>query len=51
MLHYCAWLANRWSDPIFPATFSWFNTARYWEAHIQELREQLAQMQEPPLSL
>lgn len=51
MLHYCAWLALRWSDPIFPATFTWFNTPRYWEAHINELREQLAQMQEPALSL
>ena len=51
MLHYCAWLANRWSDPIFPATFSWFNTSRYWEGHIHELREQLAQMQEPFLEL
>lgn len=51
MLHYCAWLATRWSDPIFPATFPWFNSARYWEGHIGELREQLAQMQEPPLQL
>ena len=49
MLHYCAWLALRWSDPIFPATFTWFNSPRYWETHINELREQLGQMQEPAL--
>ncbi|NJD92005.1 MAG: serine/threonine protein kinase, partial [Geobacter sp.] len=51
MLHYSAWLARRWQDPIFPRTFPWFNTIRYWGEHILELREQLAALEEPPLQL
>jgi len=51
MLHYCAWLARRWKDPIFPSTFPWFNTVRYWGEHILELREQLAALAESPLEL
>ena len=51
MLHYSAWLARRWEDPIFPRTFPWFNTVRYWGEHILQLREQLAALAEPPLEL
>jgi Ser/Thr protein kinase RdoA (MazF antagonist) len=51
MLHYSAWLARRWEDPIFPVTFPWFNTVRYWGEHIIQLREQLAALTEPPLEL
>jgi Ser/Thr protein kinase RdoA (MazF antagonist) len=51
MLHYSAWLAGRWEDPIFPRTFTWFNTPRYWGEHILELREQVAALSEPPLEL
>ena len=51
MLHYSAWLGNRWDDPVFPATFPWFNTVRYWGEQILELREQLALLTEPPLEL
>ncbi len=51
MIHYCAWLARRWDDPAFPRTFPWFNTLQYWGEHILELREQLAALQEPPLTL
>jgi len=49
LLHYSAWIARRWHDPAFPAAFPWFNTPRYWEERILELREQIALMQEPPL--
>lgn len=49
IMHYSAWLAQRWSDPAFPRHFPWFNTERYWGEHILELREQLAALQEPPL--
>lgn len=49
LLHYSAWLARRWSDPAFPLTFPWFNTPRYWQERILELREQVALMQEAPL--
>jgi Ser/Thr protein kinase RdoA (MazF antagonist) len=51
MLHYCAWIAQRWDDPAFPLAFPWFNTMHYWGEHILELREQLAALDEPPLEL
>lgn len=51
LIHYAAWLARRWDDPAFPAAFPWFNSQRYWQDHILELREQIALMQEPPLAL
>ncbi len=51
MLHYSAWLGRRWEDPIFPVTFPWFNTIRYWGEHLLDLREQLAAMAEPVLEL
>ena len=49
LLHYSAWIAQRWDDPAFPAAFPWFNTQRYWQDRILELREQVALMDEPPL--
>jgi len=50
LLHYAAWIARRWEDPAFRTAFPWFNTPRYWDEHILSLREQLALMQEEPLS-
>ena len=50
MMHYAAWLARRWTDPAFPQAFPWFNTDRYWENHVLELREQLSRTQEAPLN-
>ena len=49
IMHYSAWLARRWSDPAFPHSFPWFNTSRYWEEHILELREQFAALNEPAI--
>jgi len=49
LIHYSAWIARRWDDPAFPAAFPWFDTPRYWEQKILELREQVAAMDEPPL--
>jgi Ser/Thr protein kinase RdoA (MazF antagonist) len=51
LIHYSAWIARRWSDPAFPAAFPWFNTQRYWQDRILELREQVAAMEEPPLQV
>lgn len=51
MIHYNGWLAKRWDDPAFPKAFPWFNTPRYWAEHILGLREQLSELQEPPLPL
>jgi Ser/Thr protein kinase RdoA (MazF antagonist) len=50
LIHYAAWLARRWTDPAFPAAFPWFNTQRYWQDRILELREQVAALSEPPLA-
>lgn len=49
LIHYSAWIARRWHDPAFPAAFPWFDSPRYWEARILELREQVAAMEEPSL--
>jgi len=49
LLHYAAWIGERWDDPAFPAAFPWFGTQRYWQDRILELREQVAAMDEPPL--
>jgi len=51
LLHYSAWIARRWDDPAFPAAFPWFGTQRYWQDRILEMREQIAAMEEEPLSL
>jgi Ser/Thr protein kinase RdoA (MazF antagonist) len=50
LIHYAAWLARRWEDAAFHVAFPWFNTPRYWQDRILELREQIALMDEPPLS-
>jgi Ser/Thr protein kinase RdoA (MazF antagonist) len=49
LMHYAAWIARRWDDPAFPAAFPWFNTQRYWQDRVLELREQIALMDEAPL--
>jgi Ser/Thr protein kinase RdoA (MazF antagonist) len=49
IIHYAAWLAQRWDDPAFPLAFPWFNTPRYWEEHILTLREQASLLNEPAL--
>ncbi len=49
LIHYSAWIARRWDDPAFPSAFPWFNTQRYWQDRILELREQIALMSEAPL--
>jgi Ser/Thr protein kinase RdoA (MazF antagonist) len=49
ILHYAAWIAQRWGDPAFPRAFPWFGEARFWERHISDLFEQLASMDDPPI--
>jgi Ser/Thr protein kinase RdoA (MazF antagonist) len=49
LIHYSAWLARRWQDPIFPINFPWFGTSDYWQGQVQMLEEQLEAMAEPPL--
>jgi Ser/Thr protein kinase RdoA (MazF antagonist) len=49
LIHYSAWLARRWSDPIFPVNFPWFGSSDYWKGQIQMLEDQLEAMAEAPL--
>ncbi len=51
LIHYSAWLARRWDDPAFPASFPWFGSERYWSEQILTLREQQAALDEKPLQL
>ncbi|WP_299003990.1 serine/threonine protein kinase [uncultured Shewanella sp.] len=51
MLHYNAWLSRRWLDPAFPMNFPWFGQDKYWEQQILAFKEQLAALNEAPLSL
>ncbi len=51
MLHHSAWLAERWSDPAFPAAFPWFGTPNYWSQQTVQLHEQIAAMGHPPLQV
>jgi Ser/Thr protein kinase RdoA (MazF antagonist) len=41
IVHQCAWLAKRWSDPAFPPSFPWFGTAAYWSQITQQLQQQV----------
>ena len=47
IIHYAAWIARRWEDPAFVQAFPFFATARFWDDHIQSLREQLVALDEP----
>lgn len=49
LVHYSAWLAQRWHDPIFPINFPWFGSSDYWKGQIDMLEEQTEAMQETPL--
>jgi Ser/Thr protein kinase RdoA (MazF antagonist) len=49
MIHYSAWLARRWHDPAFPRAFPWFAEPRYWEQHVESLREQLEALDRDPI--
>lgn len=49
LIHYSAWLARRWDDPIFPINFPWFGSSDYWQGQVQMLEEQIEAMAAPPL--
>lgn len=34
---YAAWIANRWSDPVFPKIFPDFRTYNYWADEVERL--------------
>ncbi len=43
-IHYTAWISRRWEDPSFQRTFSHYGTLLYWQKEIQDLREQIARI-------
>jgi Ser/Thr protein kinase RdoA (MazF antagonist) len=51
MIHHSAWIAERWSDPAFPAAFPWFGSAAYWSQQTVQLREQLEAMEEDAIEV
>ena len=51
LIHYSAWLARRWDDPIFPINFPWFGSSDYWHGQVLMLQEQIEAMQEEPLAV
>ncbi len=44
MLRHSAWIAQRWSDPAFPAAFPWFSESAYWQEQAANLRDQMNAM-------
>jgi len=38
-IHYAAWIARRYHDPIFPRTFPHFGSEAYWEVETRDLEE------------
>lgn len=44
LVHFATWLARRWHDPIFPATWSQFGTEDYWRQETEALEEILRLM-------
>lgn len=51
IIQYMAWLSRRWQDSAFQRAFPWFAENRYWEQQILALKEQLAGLDEAPLTL
>jgi Ser/Thr protein kinase RdoA (MazF antagonist) len=47
IIHYAAWLAERWDDPAFPRSFPWFGSRGYWADHVASLRQQLVALAAP----
>ena len=50
IMYHAAWIGRRWQDPAFPMAFPTFDSANYWSSHVLALREQLAMLDEPPLT-
>jgi Ser/Thr protein kinase RdoA (MazF antagonist) len=39
VVHYAAWIARRWHDPIFRATWTEFGTDEWWQSETEALEE------------
>jgi Ser/Thr protein kinase RdoA (MazF antagonist) len=44
-IHYTAWLARRWHDPIFPLTWPHFTGETYWAEEVADLEEMVRMIQ------
>lgn len=49
IIHYAAWIARRWEDPAFGKAFPFFAEPRFWDDHIQSLRDQRIALDQPYL--
>ena len=38
-VHHAGWIAQRWTDPAFPAAFPFAAEPRWWEQHVADLHE------------
>jgi Ser/Thr protein kinase RdoA (MazF antagonist) len=38
-IHYAGWIAQRWDDPAFPLAFPFAGEPRWWEQHVEDLRD------------
>jgi Ser/Thr protein kinase RdoA (MazF antagonist) len=45
-VHYSTWITRRWHDPYFKRTFQHYGDLQYWQREIQDLREQIARLDE-----
>ena len=43
-IHYSTWITRRWHDPFFRRTFQHYGSLQYWQQEIQDLREQIARL-------
>lgn len=43
-IHYSTWITRRWHDPFFQRTFAHYGTLQYWQREIQDIREQIARL-------
>lgn len=47
IVHFSAWIANRWQDPSFPRAFPSFDSERYWEEETQAIEDIAAHLAAP----
>lgn len=45
-VHFTTWIAKRWQDPSFQNSFPHFGTEQYWQNQTQDLRQQIAIIQQ-----
>jgi Ser/Thr protein kinase RdoA (MazF antagonist) len=51
MIHMVAWVARRWQDPAFTKRFAEFTESTYWQNNLLQLKEQMAILDEPHISV